>query len=184
MSFSGKKINLYQAAADLEKICEVIDNLDDIGPLVKALFDEQKESLEDSVDRRISYLHHLDNASEGAKKMVASWQNRIKVLENTRQRILDYTADVLRTLPNLRYKGSLGELRLQANGGKRALELREDYQRVSGDFINGAIDGLDPEFLQPGFKLDLGKIRERLESGESLEFATLKERGQSVRVVV
>lgn len=186
-SLSGerKKINLFQAAADLEKLCEAIDNLDDIGPLVKALFDESKDTLEESIDRRISYLHHLENSEEGAKKMAALWQKRSSVLANARQRILDHTSDVLRTLPNFRYKGTLGELRLQANGGKKPMVLKGEFEKLAGGFIpEGAagLGALDKKFLQSGYKIDEAAIRDRLEAGEKLEFAELKERGKHVRI--
>jgi hypothetical protein len=180
------KINLGEAAQRLEQLCEQIETLEEVNEGIQFLFEHETENLKEAVDRRIRYFLYLDGAIQKAKEMQSAWKNRISILEATRARIEENTKLILQGAPNLRYGGDLGELQIQANGGKPKLQLHGPYENARDKFLtvdDPLIDTVDHSFLQSGYRLDTELIRKALEIGSMLPFANLV-RGNHVRIKI
>ncbi len=108
-------ISFYDAATNLERICEDIDYADDITQELKDVFAEANDNLTTAVDRRISYIKYCESQIDAALNMREEWNDRAKKFQKILERIKLETIDTIKANPNLPYRGEMGKLRVQRN---------------------------------------------------------------------
>lgn len=159
------------------ELAQQLDETDgDLDGLVEAwltaLLDEATEQRDQKLDNYASYITELE--ARAAVRLAESKrladraradQNRAKWLKERLQWF--FAAHGLKTIETARYR-----LTLATNGGKAPLIVDESV----------CILDIPDEYLEWSAEPDRVKIREALEAGESLPFARLGERGQSIRI--
>lgn len=188
-SLQPPKISLESSAIELEALASKIETLEELPNELERLFSLVHEEMKDAVDRRIRYLSYLKSAITGSKEMRDAWTKRAQILDRIEAWIKQNTAWILERCPELKFKGSIGELRLQKNS-QATLVLDETVSDFRGTWLDDSFPDTDKEifqtikeYLDAGFKLNTERIKEDLEEGKSLPFAKL-ETGLHVRVKI
>lgn len=161
------KISFADAASELESLCETIDNLDDIGPLISRLFEEKKESLADSVDRRLRYRYFLESQIAKAEEIELAWNSRKETLQRIRNHLNNHTLMTMKANPGLKFNGALGGFRIQKSPPKLILE----ESKIAKEYI------IEETVTKP----DRVAIFSLLKSGIPVEGAHL-EQGEHIRI--
>lgn len=174
-----EKISLYDAASQLEQICDQIDSSDEVSTSLQTVFQDGLSNLATSIDRRISFIHYLEDAIDSSKAMADKWNRRKKILAKILGRIEDHTKMIMLQTPDLPFRGNMGELRIRTAGVAKMI-LSGVLEDIDGKFIDENDESLLQDlkqyhkFLKPGFKLDNGLLKKSLESGEEYECAKLE----------
>ena len=146
------------------------------------------------VDGIRAYLKHAKLMEEAATAEAAALRAKAAVWEARAKRLKEFVMAIMEQRGVKRLEGRTGQLRIQANGGKRALKItREDL--VPDEYREAVIrmpakawlSLKNPEVLiqygaTVGFRTDESAVRKALESGGHVPGAELAERGQSLRV--
>lgn len=93
-------------------------------------------------------------------------QERKKFILNRRDRLKATLYASMKSTGRTSFKTALYSFAIQGNGGSRPVKL---------------LDEVPERWRKPG-EPDMGKIREALENGQSLPFAVLGDRGESLRI--
>lgn len=111
-------LSLADAAFELEKLCDAIDESGNLDEQVHALFQEHVESFEAEVDRRIKAIWYLESQRDKANAMIALWQKR---LDKTVKALDGIKAHTMITLKNYNrpFRGELGEIRIKRHSVPR-----------------------------------------------------------------
>lgn len=143
-------ISFFDAASELEGLCDRIDALDELDPQVSAIFINYRSNLCAAIDKRISFINYAQSQSLLAKERGNEWHKRHKKFERIIEKLKDDTINVINSSPNLPYVGTLGTLKVQ-NNSMPSVVLEEnilnseyfkiiktpDRQRVKDDLLNG-----------------------------------------------
>ena len=160
--------NLYELTADWEQVFSMLEDPDipedaiwDSIEGIEAVMDVKAESMAKilkTMDGDVAKIDAEINRLQERKKSMKNRQNWFKsALEN-----------MMRTTGRLKFKTPLFSFHIQKNGGSAPVILDPSVQ-------------VPAEWLKPGDP-DTKKIREYLESGGVLGFASLGSRGESLRI--
>lgn len=180
---SQAKITLREAASSLETLCEELDDLEKIGPLLEKLFEEKEEDLKKAVDRRIRYFLYLNASIEQAKQMRDAWIKRARILESAKHYIEENTKFIMAGVNGLKFKGDLGELRVQKNSVP-TLKIPKELSNIEGKFLEpeqAESLGVYKECLKLGYKFSSTLVKEKLKDGQDIPGFSL-EYGSHVRI--
>jgi ABC-type transporter Mla subunit MlaD len=169
------KRTLFSISEDLDKLNELLDEAADDAEQHQ-LINEWLEQLGEERDRKIdNYAALISEVTARAAvrraeaqrllELAQADENRAKLLKERLKSFFE--VHKLKTIETTRYK-----LSLQRHGGKAPLILNEDMPP----------DHLPEQFRRTIVEPDTKAIREALEAGEKLDFASLGERGQSIRI--
>jgi hypothetical protein len=189
------KIPMDQAAAILSEMCDVVEDAEQnpdfdlkgaAAAAVRQAFRDAEVDLADAVDRRIAWLAYVDGQIIAARAARDGWDAHKQRLESLLEAMKDATAAVVREHKTeekaLAFRGRLGQLAVQTNGGVLPLELTLPM----GDLLAETIEeyAIDERFYRMSvtYTLDKEAIRAALEAGEKLPWAKLGERGSHLRV--
>ena len=159
---------LYELSADLMYILDLADKEGSEESLEQAM-DEIQGSIEDkaeSIGRLVNEMNMLaDTRKEEAKRMT----RRAKVAENAAKRAKDYLREnmALCGMQSLETKS----FKISRCRNSKAAVAVEDHL---------VPDEYKTETVQ--MKINTDRIREELEAGTVLPFASLKERGENLRI--
>src|SRR3990167_1395036 len=103
-----RKISFADAALEVERICDEIEDLEEIDERVSSLFSEAIENLSETVDRRVRFLDYLDSQIKQATENVDIFHHRKKILEKTKDQVKQRTVETIKANPKLKFKGTLG----------------------------------------------------------------------------
>nr|DAI75731.1 MAG TPA: resistance protein [Caudoviricetes sp.] len=148
---------------------EVFDMLLDADVPEEAIFDTI-EGIEASMDEKADSYAKIIRSLEGdAGKLDAEikrLQARKAGIQKRREWLMQQLTDTMRSTGRLKFRTALFSFAIQKNGGARPVDV---------------ISEVPKEWLKPGDP-DTKRIREWLEAGNTLPFAVLGNRGESLRI--
>ncbi len=107
--------SFFEAATDLESLCDKIDNSPEITEDIKHMFEDAKSSLQQAVDRRISYVKYCESQIQSAKTNRDDWAKRAQRFEKILASIKEDTIATINANPSLPFRGTMGALIIQKN---------------------------------------------------------------------
>lgn len=159
-----KPISFAEAAQDLEALCEKIDEIEDVGPIIQQMFTRAQDDLKATVDRRIKFLKYAESQMTMAKKMRDQWGDRAQRFEKTIEYIKNDTLQTMKLNPNLPYRGSIGGFKVFRNS-QPSIIYTDDF--IPAEYIEESIvvttnkEKLRKDLLEgkeiPGCKLQYGE---------------------------
>lgn len=160
-------ISFQEAATNLERICDKIDNAEEISAELQSAFAEAGQDLASSVDRRISYIKYCESQIDAARNMREEWNDRANKFETILARIKQDAIAAIKANPNLPYKGKMGSLRVQKNSVPRL--IIDDSQFSCDDYTQvETTTWLDKAAIIDDIKAGRPLLGARLEYGEHL----------------
>lgn len=167
-------ISFLEAAIELERLCDKVDSIDEITPVIEKIFSAATSDLSESVDRRISFIKYAESQIESGKTMRDQWDARIKRFERILNDIKHQTTEVMKSSPNLPYKGQLGSLKVQKNSvPSLVFENADHFMRQY--FYSVYVDHVP--------KINNAEVKKYLQAGEILE-GTKLEYGEHLRISI
>lgn len=170
-----KPRSLFNISEDLEKLNDLLDECGDDTQqqeLIAQWFEQLGNERDTKLDAYAALINEMLARAEVRKaeakrllSLAATDENRARLLKERLQSFFE-THD-LKTVETSRYK-----LSLQRNGGKAPLVLKEGLTPTQ----------LPERFQKISIDADSAAIRKALEAGEQLDFATLGDRGTSLRI--
>ena len=124
--------------------------------------------MDTKADSYAKVIRSLDGAASAIDAEIKRLQERKLSITNRRDRMKQGLETMMRTTGRTKFKTALFSFNIQKNGGLAPLVMTE------GEIV-------PTEWLKPG-EPDTGKIREFLQNGGTLPFASLGERGESLRI--
>ena len=159
-------LSLYEMSQEWENVFEML--LDPEIP-EEAVFDTI-EMIEADMDIKADGYAKIIKSMDGDASQIDAEIKRLQERKNsikTRQAALKQRLfDTMKATGRTNFKTALFSFNIQKNGGVKPVELQGDVPSA---------------WLKPGAP-DMAKIREYLEAGNSLPFATLGDRGESLRI--
>lgn len=159
-------LSLYQMSQEWE---DVFDKLLDPEIPEEAVFDTI-EMIEADMDCKAEnygkIIRSMESDSNQLKDEIQRLQKRKRSLDSRTDMLKQRLFDVMKATGRPEIKTNLFTFSIQGNGGLRPVDLT---------------DVVPAEWLKPG-EPDFKRIRESLEAGNELPFATLGERGEGLRI--
>lgn len=170
-----KTRSLFSISDDLEKLNELLDDCSDDTQqqqLINDWLEQLGEERNIKLDNYSALIVECTSRAAARKveaqrlmELAASDENRAKLLKDRLKWF--FQTHNLATVETARYKLSLAK-----NGGKQPLVLKDGISPID----------LPEQFQRVSVDPDTARIRDALERGEVLEWATLGERGTSMRI--
>ncbi len=155
--------------------------------IMQSVADDAKLELSDKVDRWGQFLRRLDLEYKEAEEMTRAFRVKRESLKTKLEKSKEWLKSMMEAAPTVPYKGKTATLKLQNNGGKKALDLLFTLgeKTVTNIVDHFSIDLIPDEYLKPVsfYTLDTEKLRADLDAGKELAFAKLVQ-GKHVRVTV
>lgn len=175
------KPSLFSAVAELEEVCQEIDNSVEIGQALTTRFNDLRTNVSSGVDRCIWFRKAIASALNTYKETADVWKARVKSLERIDESFDNYLIACIQgsTSP---LRGSEGDLVTQKNPQKVVYNwpfLSKSYDRI----LDPKLDyNIPMEYLEEVMFLRVNgdAVRKALDEGKELGFAKL-EQGLRVR---
>ena len=161
-------MNLYDLTADWESVYQMLDDPDIPEDAIMDSLEGIEMIMEDKADSIAKILKAMDGDIGATDAEIKRLQARNASRKNRAAWLKKSLEDMMRTTGKTKFKTALFSFGIQKNGGKLPVE-----------FAPGC--NVPAEWLKPGDP-DTARIREHLEAGNSLDFATLGVRGESLRI--
>ena len=176
MTSSTKRIPMYEAQKELLDLINRIENGEEPDTVMEP-FKTAKLNLSEAVDRRFFAFEHLDADIEKAKENKKAWDLRAKVLENAKDRLKEYTKQIMLQDENLPYQGQFAKFTLQNSPKKLETELLLGSLTLSNLMSDHALGlGVVPDRLLKSsinIQLDIELLKSDLENGIKYPWAAL-----------
>lgn len=159
-------LSLYEMSQEWENVFEML--LDPDVP-EEAIFDtiEMIEAdMDTKADGYAKIIKSMDGDTAQIDAEIKRLQNRKASISNRQKALKQRLYDTMKATGRTKFKTPLFSFAIQQNGGARPVDLT---------------DVVPDEWLKPGDP-DTKRIREYLEAGHDLPFATLADRGESLRI--
>lgn len=148
---------------------EVFDMLLDTDVPEEAIFDTIEgieASMDEKADSYAKIIRSLEGDTDQLDAEIKRLQARKAGIQKRREWLVQQLTDTMRSTGRLKFKTALFSFSIQKNGGARPVDV---------------ISEVPKEWLKPGDP-DTKRIREWLEAGNTLPFAVLGDRGESLRI--
>lgn len=171
-------LTLYRIADDLQALDALLAEVggDVTDEEANAAIDAWLNELGEARDRKLDGYAALIRTIEAREKVKRDEASRLTREANFESNAIDRLkrrlADVYRHMGWKSVKTDRFTITLAGHGGKQPLVFRDGF----------TIDDCPPEYQRVKVEPDTEKIRAALESGASLPFASLGERGSSIRI--
>lgn len=116
------KISFFDAASELERICEKIDTIEELDKELTEQFDQKLLSMKEMVDKRARYLLYAESQIKAAERLEFSWATRKKSFTKAYERIKANTLHTMKCYPDTHFNGTLGGFRIQKNPKKLVID--------------------------------------------------------------
>ena len=159
-------LSLYQMSQEWE---DVFDKLLDPEIPEEAVFDtiEMIEAdMDTKADGYAKIIKSMDGDTAQIDAEIKRLQERKTAIKNRQDALKQRLFDTMKTTGRTNFKTALFSFNIQKNGGVKPVELQGEVPAA---------------WLKPGTP-ETAKIREDLEAGNELPFATLGERGEGLRI--
>ncbi len=159
-------ISLYDMTEEWKSVFDML--LDPEVP-EEAIFDtiEMIEAdMDTKADSYAKIIKDMDGNTAQIDEEIKRLQSRKNSISNRKKLLQNQLYETMKATGRTKFKTALFSFNIQKNGGVTPVDFTAP---------------VPAEWLKPG-EPDTKKIREYLESGNELEFATLGERGESLRI--
>lgn len=159
---------LYEITGDYLRLLEMLEGEEYVNQKV---FEDTLECIEgefeDKADNYARIIKELIAESDKYDAEIRRMQRRMETLANRSEMLKQHLFNNMKATGKLKFKTGLFSFGIQKNGGKKPMEITDE-------------NGITDEYMK--MIPDNAKIREALENGENLPFATLKEAGEHLRI--
>lgn len=148
---------------------EVFDMLLDTDVPEEAIFDTIEgieASMDEKADSYAKIIRSMEGDTDQLDAEIKRLQTRKAGIQKRREWLVQQLTDTMRSTGRTKFKTALFSFSIQKNGGARPVDV---------------ISEVPKEWLKPGDP-DTKRIREWLEAGNTLPFAVLGDRGESLRI--
>jgi hypothetical protein len=170
-------MNLYEITEQTLEIENILAGLDEESAnceaVVTALQDAltaHKDALGEKLEKYVHVIRNYEALAEARKAEAARLTAGAKVAENKAARLKEAILNVCTALELSKVQAGLFTVSIAQNGGKAPLNVTADPSE------------LPEQYRKVEYKPNNDAIREALEAGESLPFASIGERGRGVRI--
>lgn len=162
---------LYELTGDYETLLNMLfDEGEDEQCILDALEGIEGE-IEAKADGYAKVIRELQESVEAIGEELERLSQRREMLERNIVRLKKHLFDAMKFTGKTKFKTDLFSFSIAKNGGKRPLEIFTDIP-----------ESVPEEYQKHIVKIDRNAVRAALEAGKELEFATLRERGESLRI--
>lgn len=163
--------SLFEITANLAALEELIDRQEDPADVEKMVVESLslKQQLKEKVENYAGLIQHLEGLAEIRKKEADRLARLAKTTEVKADRLREALKNGLKYVNVEKVVTNRYEVSIRKNGGKTPLVITEE--NIIPD---------EWKKTKTVVELDKDKIREALEGGELLDFAELKDRGDSL----
>lgn len=173
-----KKQTLYDISDDLRALLELLDEsggelTPETEPVFDQFFAELQSSQGEKLDSYIGVMRQFEMEASAAKAEAEQWAKKAQVKTNAVTRLKDRLKLHLETTGQQKVQTASGRvIAVQANGGG---------EPVNVSFVID-MDEVPDQFKKVRVDLDVNAIREFLQGGGNLLFASLGARGTHLRI--
>ena len=165
-------MTLYELNTQFERIMEMAESGEFEEDVIRGTLESVEGDIEDKLDSYGVVVNELLNDIEKIDNELKRLTAKKRTLSGSVDYLKRNVMDTLIRLDKRTIKGDHFTWTIAKNGGQRPVVFKEGYNILS-----------IPECFQDWtVKPDRELIREALENGEELDFATLGERGESLRL--
>lgn len=165
-------MTLYELSIQFQTILEMAEDGEIDMDVVNGSLECVEADIEQKLDSYGVVINELSNDIENIEKEIKRLTEKKRTIDNNITRMKGAIKTAMDAIGKKKIQGNKFTWTIAKNGGKRPVVFKEGYNILS-----------IPECFQDWtVKPDRELIREALESGEELDFATLGERGESLRL--
>ena len=165
-------MTLYALSIQFQTILEMAEDGEIDMDVVNGSLECVEADIEQKLDSYGVVINELSNDIDNIDKEIKRLTERKRTIDNNITRMKGAIKDAMEAMGKKKIQGDKFTWTIAKNGGKRPVVFKEGYNILS-----------IPECFQDWtVKPDRELIREALENGEELDFATLGERGESLRL--
>lgn len=161
-------MNLYELTADWESVYQMLDDPDIPEDAIMDSLEGIEAIMEDKADSIAKILKAMDGDIAATDAEIKRLQERNAARKSHQKWFKKTLEDMMRATGKTKFKTALFSFGIQKDGGSLPVILTPGCD-------------VPPEWLKPGDP-DTTRIRKHLEAGHELGFATLGERGESLRI--
>lgn len=165
-------MTLYELNIQMQEILEMAESGEFDEEVIKGTLEGVEGEIEAKLDSYGVIVNELLNDIENIDKELKRLTAKKKTLTGSVDYLKKNVRETMERIDKKTIKGDRFTWSVQKNGGKRPVIMKEGYNILA----------IPERFQDWTVKPDREQIREALENGEELEFATLGERGESLRL--
>lgn len=165
-------MTLYQLSIQFQTILEMAEDGEIDMDVVNGSLECVEADIEQKLDSYGVVINELSNDIENIEKEIKRLTEKKRTIDNNITRMKGAIKTAMDAIGKKKIQGNKFTWTIAKNGGKRPIVFKEGYNILS----------IPERFQDWTVKPDREQIREALESGEELDFATLGERGESLRL--
>ena len=165
-------MTLYELNTQFERIMEMAESGEFEEDVIRGTLESVEGDIDDKLDSYGVVVNELLNDIEKIDNELKRLTAKKRTLSGSVDYLKRNVMDTLIRLDKRTIKGDHFTWTIAKNGGKRPIVFKEGYNILS----------IPERFQDRTVKPDREQIREALERGEELDFATLGERGESLRL--
>ncbi len=177
------KKSLGEMLADIEQMEKSFEDMGEISQETVREHFEAITALDEKTDKMIGFIERMQLESAAAAEKAEAYKAKSKMLENAADRCREYAKFLLKTHPDLEYRGKKGRFALQRIAPK--LVITTAQHRFSSDKVipDDQLFAIPEEFRQVKviWTYNTEKIKAVLQSGTETPIARLEE-NQSLRI--
>lgn len=165
-------MTLYDLTVHFQTILEMAEDGEVDMDVINGSLDCVEADIEQKLDSYGVVINELSNDIENIDKEIKRLTERKRTIDNNITRMKGAIKDAMVAIGKKKIQGDKFTWTIAKNGGKRPVILKEGYNILA----------IPERFQDWTVKPDRDSIRDALENGEKLDFATLGERGESLRL--
>lgn len=168
-------MRLYDIAADYRRLQDMLDAADTPEEMRQTLIDTLESlsgDFEDKVENMAALIAEYKATIEGCAAEIQRLTAKKLRAENAIDSIKKYIMAEMQFAGIQKVKAGTWQISIAKNGGKAPIVWDDDIEP----------EDLPEKFRSISYKIDTAAVRDALEAGETLDFAKLGERGESLRI--
>lgn len=177
------KVPMSLAVANLAQIMEAIDE-GQLNDTITKMFNETRLDLASAIDRRICFFDFAAGQLETLKKLSTEYAAAAKRIEYVIKKVSEGTIQIMDAGPEeFSYQGNLGRVQAQNNAFALKLLIETKSKSFSHLIRDDEATDIPMKYVKDiTFRqIDTKAVKEDLEKGELLSWATL-EKGRHLRI--
>lgn len=165
-------MTLYELSIQFQTILEMAEDGEIDMDVVNGTLECVEADIEQKLDSYGVVINELSDDIEKIEKEIKRLTDKKRTIDNNITRMKGAIKDAMEAIGKKKIKGDKFTWTIAKNGGKRPVVFKEGYNILS----------IPERFQNWTVNPDRDEIRQALENGEQLDFATLGERGESLRL--
>lgn len=162
---------LYELTGDYETLLNMLFDEGEDEQCILDTLEGIEGEIEAKADGYAKVIRELQESVEAIGEELERLSKRREMLERNIVRLKKHLFEAMKFTGKSKFKTDLFSFSIAKNGGKRPLEIFTDVP-----------ESVPEEYQKHIVAIDRNAVRAALEAGMELEFATLKERGESLRI--